>query len=86
MTSHILGSMGAILLALCSLPQVVKTIRSRSASDFDWSFLLMWLAGDALMLTYSSMTSNWLLIVNYGTNLIPICIIIYVKLLYSDKN
>ena len=86
MTSHILGSMGAILLALCSLPQVVKTIRTRSASDFDWSFLLMWLAGDALMLSYSILEKNLLLELNYGTNLIPICIIIYIKLLYSDKN
>lgn len=83
--SLILGSIGSILLAACSLPQLVKTIRTRSASDFDWYFLWMWLFGDMSMLAYSLLCNNWLLVANYGTNLIPISVIIYFKFLQSSK-
>ena len=85
-SSLILGSTGAILLAACSLPQLLKTWRTRSASDFDWSFLIMWLLGDAFMLAYSIQIENWLLVINYGANLAPIGVIIYVKLLTSSNN
>lgn len=84
MLSLILGSTGAILLAACSLPQLLKTIKTRSASDFDLSFLWLWLLGDLCMLGYSLLTSNWLLVVNYAANLVPICVILYIKLLQSS--
>lgn len=85
MDSLIFGAIGAFLLAACSLPQMWKTISTRSASDFDWGFLWMWLFGDIAMLIYAVSIRNWLLVANYGANLIPICVIITVKLLYSDK-
>lgn len=75
----LLGYIGAFCLAACAIPQLVKTVRTRSAVDFDWYFLALWVIGDAAMLAYSVTIGNLLLILNYGTNLIPICTIIYFK-------
>jgi len=75
----LLGYTGAFCLAACAVPQLIKTVRTRSAGDFDWYFLALWLIGDVSMLAYSVTMSNLLLILNYGTNLIPICVIIYYK-------
>lgn len=76
---ELFGYIGAFCLAACAVPQLVKTVRTRSASDFDWYFLALWLIGDVSMLAYSVTICNLLLILNYGTNLIPICVIIYFK-------
>jgi len=73
------GYLGAFCLAACAVPQLIKTVRTRSASDFDWYFLALWLIGDVSMLAYAVTICNLLLILNYGTNLIPICVIIYFK-------
>jgi uncharacterized protein with PQ loop repeat len=80
------GYIGAFCLAACAVPQLVKTVRTRSASDFDWYFLALWLIGDVSMLAYSSIISNWLLVANYGTNLTPICVIIYYKAIDTTNN
>ena len=81
MISLIFGYVGAFSLAACALPQLLKTIRTRSAEDFDWYFLWLWLIGDACMLSYSVLQYNGLLVLNYGMNLVPICVILYFKLL-----
>lgn len=76
-----IGILGSCTLAACAIPQLVKTVRTKSADDFDWSFLWMWLAGDVLMLAYSVAVSNGILTANYAANLVPICVILYYKLI-----
>ncbi len=47
-----LGYIGAALLALCSLPLLVKTARDGHARGVSLGFLVMWWLGEMAMLGY----------------------------------
>jgi len=76
---EILGWMGSVLLALCGLPQAIQTVRTKSASDISWLFLLMWGAGDLMLLIYTFPLGKLALTINYGFNAVLISIIIWYK-------
>jgi uncharacterized protein with PQ loop repeat len=79
---EIVGWVGSILFALCGVPQAIKTIRTKSASDFSAPFLLMWLGGEVCMITYAVVKlGNLPLILNYVGNLLCLLPIIYYKVL-----
>lgn len=64
------GYVGGILLALCALPLLLKTIRDGHARGVSLGFLLMWAGGEMLMLRYVAEASPTIqLIGNYVLNL-----------------
>lgn len=85
----IIGWIGAFLFAVCAVPQVVKTWRSKSASDLSWLFLLFWLFGELLTLIYiliddyiESIT-HFPLYINYAFNTVLVLYLIYAKSFYG---
>ena len=85
----VLGWIGAFLFAVCAVPQVVKTWRSRSAGDLSWLFLLFWLFGEVLTLVYiitddilESIT-HYPLYLNYMFNTVLVVYLIYAKAFYG---
>jgi len=84
-----IGWLGALCLAICSLPQVIYTIRYKSADGISWGFILLWFGGEIFTLAYLFMTglATYQLIFNYGLNLIGLGIILYYKIKerYDEK-
>jgi uncharacterized protein with PQ loop repeat len=46
MVHQYIGWLGAFLFAICAVPQVVKTWKTKKAGDLSWLFLLLWLFGE----------------------------------------
>jgi len=88
MIHNIIGWLGAFLFALCALPQVIKTWKSKKAGDLSKAFLLMWLFGEILTLIYIITDdilveiTHFPLYVNYILNIIMVLYLIYAKIRY----
>lgn len=89
--TEVIGSLGSLLLAACALPQVIKTYRTRSAADLSWGFLLMWLGGEVTTSIYllrnNIGTGNFQypLYLNYGFNLVMVCLLVSAKASYDSR-
>ena len=77
---EIIGWVGAFLLATCGLPQAIKSWRQKHSYGLSLWFLLMWMAGEVLVLIYVLPKWHWPLIFNYTTNIVFVTIILYYKL------
>ena len=78
-----IGWLGAISLAICSVPQVIQCVKTKTAVGVSWGFLLLWLFGEVFTLIYlfTNDLATYQLIFNYGLNLIGICSILYYKIM-----
>ena len=52
MINETIGWTGNILFAICGIPQVIKTYRSKSAKDLSLLFLWLWFVGELLTFIY----------------------------------
>lgn len=82
-----IGWFGSIMLALCALPQAIKSYKDKHSKGLDTTFLLLWSAGEILtaIAVYTSPTNLVYLFVNYGANLIFLSVIWYYKLFPLNK-
>lgn len=78
---QIIGWVGAILLALCSLPQAIMVFRNKNADGLSSSFLGLWFSGTVLTGSYIVATdpTNLPLLANYGINFCFLCVITFYK-------
>ena len=87
MMIEIIGWLGALLLATCGLPQLIKTIKTRSFEGLSITFLFWWLFGEIFVLFYIILGAfRWPLIFNYGINIVIIFIILFLFALTKQKN
>lgn len=76
-----IGILGSILLAICSLPQVYQSVKTKSSEGISSMFLLLWGLGEALIIVYVlGTTRDPILLVNYFFNFLFVAIIAYYKL------
>lgn len=75
-----LGWIGCVLLALCGIPQAIKSIKDKHSRGISWSFILMWTLGEVLVLGYTIALGNWPLIVNYVANVLSCGVILFYKI------
>lgn len=73
---EVIGWVGSIMLALCGLPQAIKSYRTKSSKDISIWFLILWLLGEVLTLVYVFPKLDWPLIMNYSFNIGLICVIL----------
>jgi MtN3 and saliva related transmembrane protein len=71
--SETVGALAATLTTLSFLPQVVKTWRSRSATDLSWVWLLAFSAGLFFWLLYGLAIGSWPVI---GANAITLGLVL----------
>jgi len=74
---ELIGWIGNLLLATCSLPLAYDAWR-RGKSDISAGFLIMWGLGELLALIYGvSLDGSGPLILNYGVNLLGIGVVLW---------
>ncbi|MDP3966470.1 MAG: PQ-loop domain-containing transporter [archaeon] len=89
MMHQFIGWVGAFLFAICALPQVIKTWKSKKADDLSLLFLLFWLLGEFLTFAYIILddiqegVNHFPLYVNYFFNIILVLYLIYAKKYYK---
>lgn len=72
---------GSFLLGICSLPQAVECIRTKSAKGISGLFLVVWLLGEIFTLVYVFPKNDLLpLLFNYCFNILFISIIMFYKI------
>lgn len=79
MTFEVVGWLGAFFFAICSLPQVIQSVRDGHSDGLAWLFLIFWLLGEIFMTIYVWPTGDLPLLSNYIINLFLTAIIFYYK-------
>lgn len=76
---EIFGWVGGFLLTTCAVPLAWQSYKNGHSTSLSHIFLWMWLGGEVLVLIYIFPQFLWPLIINYGFNIILICIILWYK-------
>jgi len=74
-----IGFIGSILLAVCGIPEVVRTIKDNKC-HLGWNFLLLWFGGELFMLSYIIPMKDLPLLVNYIFNTALVGIMLFYKI------
>lgn len=82
MNIDILGLIAATLTTSAYIPQTYKVIKSKSASDFSWMWLIFMTVGIFLWFIYGVIINNIPLIVANGISIISLITIGVVKYVY----
>lgn len=91
MLNETIGWIGNILFAICGIPQVIKTYRSKSTKDLSVLFLWLWFAGELLTFIYiiigdsETVTFHFPLYFNYIVNIFMAGYLLYAKYFYPDN-
>jgi MtN3 and saliva related transmembrane protein len=78
-----LGLTAGLLTTIAYLPQVIKTWKSKSASDLSWSMLITLCTGIVLWLVYATYVQDIPLIAANIVTLLLASIILILKIRYS---
>jgi len=71
---------GSILLAVCAVPQAIKSFKEKNADSLSIWFLGLWSSGEVLLLIYTWHLRDWALAFNYFANTALLMIIIRYKI------
>lgn len=77
----VIGWVGATLLAICSIPQTLLSIKQKHSDGVSSLFLMLWYFGTLLTGIYVAVetSSNYPLMANYLINFIMLQVIVYYK-------
>jgi len=75
----VIGYLGGLLLAICGIPEVIRTIKDRKC-HLGWPFLLMWFFGEVFMIIYALNLWDLPLIFNYAFNVLIVGTMLYYKI------
>ena len=83
-----IGYMGAILLAICALPQAIMSIKNGHSNGLSYVFLWCWYLGELLLLQHvmATLGTDGPLFWNYLINSLLLSIIVYYKYWPREKN
>lgn len=74
-----LGWFGALMFALCGIPQALQSYREGHTRGMGWGFLSMWAAGEVSMILYTLPMQNYPLLLNYIGNFVALVVMVYFK-------
>jgi uncharacterized protein with PQ loop repeat len=80
-----IGWFGAILFAVCGIPQAWQCWKQGNANGMAWVFLLCWFFGELLTIVYVIPKRDLPLLFNYTINLVCLLIILYYKIRPRSK-
>lgn len=82
----ILGWLGSVCLAICGIPQAIQSYRDKHSHGISWGFLLLWTFGEIFALAYVYDKLDLPLLVNYGSNILIVGIMLYYKIYPGTKD
>ena len=85
MLTDLVGYAAGFLLALCFVPQILKTWRTRRADDVSMRMLLLTLASAILYEVYAGLLGLWPVVVMNGIFAVLVLIEIGLKLRYDRR-
>lgn len=91
MAIETIGWVGNILFAICGIPQIIKTYRTKSVNDLSALFLWLWLWGELLTFIYilfgdmETGIRHFPLYFNYIVNIFMALYMIWAKYVYPKK-
>ena len=74
-----IGYLGSLLLTVCGIPEVIRTIKD-SKCHLGWSMIVLWTLGEVFMITYAFYLWNGPLIMNYTFNFFVVGIMLFYKI------
>ena len=74
-----IGYLGGLLLAICGIPEVIRTVKD-GCCHLGWAFLLLWFFGEVFMEIYAFGLRDYPLIFNYTFNLVLVGIMLFYKI------
>lgn len=80
MWSLFFGYTASILLTVCALPQLVKTVKDGNAHGLSIYFVVTWFAGMISQLLFAVSIKQLPLILNAGITCIVVAVILYYKI------
>jgi uncharacterized protein with PQ loop repeat len=89
MLHDLMGWIGAFFFAVCAIPQVLKTWKTKKAGDLSGWFLAFWLLGEILTFAYIVIDdillgiTHFPLYINYFFNTLLVIYLIYAKRYYK---
>jgi uncharacterized protein with PQ loop repeat len=89
--NEVVGWIGSLLFAVCALPQVIHTFKTRKTDDVNELFLWLWFLGEIFTFSYvvvddiASKNYHIPLYFNYAFNLLMLFYLIYAKYSYNSK-
>ncbi|MGB9766162.1 MAG: SemiSWEET family sugar transporter [Sulfurihydrogenibium sp.] len=85
MDIEILGLIAATLTTSAFIPQTYKVVKTKSAKDFSWLWLIFMLLGISLWFTYGLLINNIPLIFSNSITMINLIIMLVVKYVYRQS-
>jgi MtN3 and saliva related transmembrane protein len=88
-TAHffeILGIAGSLIMCVSTVPQIIKTYRSKCSDGLRISYLLILMTGMSLIMIYSLYVMNMVFIFGNGLGLLLMGILIVLCFRYRHKN
>jgi MtN3 and saliva related transmembrane protein len=85
MDTNILGLIAAVLTTSAYIPQTYKVIKTKSASDFSWMWLIFMTVGIFLWFIYGVSIKNLPLMVANGISILSLITIGVVKYVYRQS-
>jgi uncharacterized protein with PQ loop repeat len=72
-----IGWVGAIMFAICAIPQAWTCFKNKNGDGLSWPFILLWIGGELLTYVYIWPKQDWPLIFNYTVNILCLVVILY---------
>jgi uncharacterized protein with PQ loop repeat len=80
-----IGYLGSLLLTVCGIPEVIRTIKDNKC-HLGWSMIVLWTLGEIFMMSYAFYLVNGPLIMNYVFNFFVVGILLFYKIKATETN
>lgn len=84
MTITMIGYAAGFLTTIAFVPQVVRAFRTRSVDDLSWIWLLLFMTGLGMWLTYGLVLNNWPMILANSITITLCFVLIFMKVRYRN--
>ena len=82
---EIMGTIGSLIICISSLPQIVKTYRTKKADDLSISYLIILMFGMTLMMIYSLHNGDPVFIFGNSLSVLSTGVLIFLCFRYRSQ-
>jgi MtN3 and saliva related transmembrane protein len=82
---EIMGTIGSLIICISSLPQILKTYRTKKADDLSISYLIILMFGMTLMMIYALHNGDPIFIFGNALSVLSTGVLIFLCLRYRTQ-